>query len=539
MLPLLPLLAAGAIGSSTFSFHLMMVKEVYPGSDAAPNAQYVVIQMYSPGQNLVTGTQIRVFDANGAPAGTFTFTANMSVALDQSTILIATPEAQAFFGVVPNLLMMPALSPLGGKVCFHDPQFIGDIDCVSWGGYAGNPAGVGNAFNLPVGLQRGVAARRRLDVCGSPTILDSCDDTGDSANDFRPVTPLPVNNAGVPGTIPPAVCGNSAVQSLEQCDDGNLVAGDGCSATCTREATAFLAQALVVDPTGNEVLETGETAVVRPSWRNVATAALPMTGALSIFFGPAATYTIPDRTANYGTVAAGATAGCASTGDCYSVSVSAATRPAVHWDPVLAEVMSSYSSKGWFLHVGESFTDVPRSNPFYRFIEILLHRGITGGCSADAYCPGNSTTRESMAVFVLVAKEGAGFNPPACGAPMFADVPASSAFCRWIEELARRQVVTGCGGGNYCPSAAVTREQMAVFVLRTLDPTLDPPACPTPSMFPDVPASSAFCKWIEELARRQVVTGCGGGNYCPTAPVSREQMGVFLGVTFGLTLYGV
>jgi hypothetical protein len=144
-----------------------------------------------------------------------------------------------------------------------------------------------------------------------------------------------------------------------------------------------------------------------------------------------------------------------------------------------------------------------------------------------------------MAVFVLVAKEGAGFNPPACGAPMFADVPASSAFCRWIEELARRQVVTGCGGGNYCPSAAVTREQMAVFVLRTLDPTLDPPACPTPSMFPDVPASSAFCKWIEELARRQVVTGCGGGNYCPTAPVSREQMGVFLGVTFGLTLYGV
>ena len=49
MLPLLPLLAAGAIGSSTFSFHLMMVKEVYPGSDAAPSAQYVVIQMYSAG----------------------------------------------------------------------------------------------------------------------------------------------------------------------------------------------------------------------------------------------------------------------------------------------------------------------------------------------------------------------------------------------------------------------------------------------------------------------------------------------------------
>jgi predicted TIM-barrel enzyme len=140
-------------------------------------------------------------------------------------------------------------------------------------------------------------------------------------------------------------------------------------------------------------------------------------------------------------------------------------------------------------------------------------------------------------VFVLVAKEGPGYLPPACTTPIFNDVPASSPFCRFIEELSRRGVVAGCGNGNYCPNAAVTREQMAVFVLRTLDPTLNPPACTTP-MFADVPASSPFCKWIEELARRGVVAGCGGGNYCPTQAVTREQMGVFIGVTFGLTLYG-
>ncbi len=39
----------------------------------------------------------------------------------------------------------------------------------------------------------------------------------------------------VPG---PAVCGNNARESGEQCDDGNLVANDGCSATCTTESTA-------------------------------------------------------------------------------------------------------------------------------------------------------------------------------------------------------------------------------------------------------------------------------------------------------------
>jgi hypothetical protein len=144
-----------------------------------------------------------------------------------------------------------------------------------------------------------------------------------------------------------------------------------------------------------------------------------------------------------------------------------------------------------------------------------------------------------MAVFVLVAKDGPGSPPPACSPPnIFNDVPETSPFCRWIEELSNRGVVSGCGGGNYCPSDAVTREQMAVFVLRTLEPALSPPACAAPNLFNDVPETSPFCRWIEELANRGVVSGCGGGAYCPTDPVTREQMGVFLTETFGLRLYG-
>src|SRR5262245_18135175 len=105
-----------------------------------------------------------------------------------------------------------------------------------------------------------------------------------------------------------------------------------------------------------------------------------------------------------------------------------------------------------------------------------------------------------MSVFVLIAKEGTGYVPPACTTPVFTDVPANNPFCRFIEELVRRGVVSGCAPGRYCPTSAVTREQMAVFVLRTLDPNLNPPNCTTP-VFNDVPASSPFCRWIEELVR--------------------------------------
>jgi hypothetical protein len=143
-----------------------------------------------------------------------------------------------------------------------------------------------------------------------------------------------------------------------------------------------------------------------------------------------------------------------------------------------------------------------------------------------------------MAVFVLVAKEGSGYLPPDCATPVFGDVPASSLFCPWVEELARRGVVAGCGGGNYCPTYPVSREQMAVFVLVTLDPALNPAGCAPPNLYADVPETSPFCRWIEELTNRGVVTGCGAGNYCPVDPVTREQMGVFISVIFGLTLYG-
>ncbi|MBN4059271.1 DUF4215 domain-containing protein, partial [Endomicrobium sp. AH-315-J14] len=33
-----------------------------------------------------------------------------------------------------------------------------------------------------------------------------------------------------------AVCGDGSVDGEEQCDDGNLTAGDGCSANCTPES---------------------------------------------------------------------------------------------------------------------------------------------------------------------------------------------------------------------------------------------------------------------------------------------------------------
>ncbi len=66
------------------------------------------------------------------------------------------------------------------------------------------------------------------------------------------------------------------------------------------------------------------------------------------------------------------------------------------------------------------------------------------------------------------------FDPPLCSSDneMFGDVPADDDFCPWIEQAARDGFTTGCGGGNYCPDAPVTRRQMAMILEKAMRGTL-------------------------------------------------------------------
>ncbi len=57
---------------------------------------------------------------------------------------------------------------------------------------------------------------------------------------------------------------------------------------------------------------------------------------------------------------------------------------------------------------------------------------------------------------------------PAPGAATFNDVPTSDPAFQFIEALVASGITAGCGGGNYCPDAPLTRRQMAVFLAKAL-----------------------------------------------------------------------
>ena len=139
-----------------------------------------------------------------------------------------------------------------------------------------------------------------------------------------------------------------------------------------------------------------------------------------------------------------------------------------------------------------------------------------------------------MAVFLLKASYGICYTPPPCTVPVFPDVPCASIFAPWINELVAQGITGGCGGGNFCPTSPVNRQQMAVFLLKTFEGSgYTPPAC-TVATFADVPCSHQFAPWIYELVARNITAGCGGGNYCPGTSANRGQMATFIVKTFGL-----
>jgi hypothetical protein len=187
--------------------------------------------------------------------------------------------------------------------------------------------------------------------------------------------------------------------------------------------------------------------------------------------------------------------------------------------------------KGWV----SNFLDVPTIHPFQAFVTALVSNGITSGVGGGNYGVVQDTLRQQMAVFLLKAKYGLCYTPPSCTVQVFDDVPCSSGFSPWINELVAQGIVAGCAGGNnYCPGSPVLRQQMAVLLLRTLEGTgYAPPAC-TVATFTDVPCSNPFASWIYELVARNITAGCGGGLYCPGVSANRGQMAVFVVKTFSL-----
>jgi len=131
--------------------------------------------------------------------------------------------------------------------------------------------------------------------------------------------------------------------------------------------------------------------------------------------------------------------------------------------------------------------------------------------------------------------------------PTFTDVPCGHGFLLYVEAMVREGITAGCLADppRYCPTAPVTRAQMAKFLCLAAGKTELFPPTPT---FADVQPGPWYYGWVERLADPASwpggippTSGCacpagypqGARCFCPNDPVTREQMAKFLCLATG------
>ncbi len=103
-------------------------------------------------------------------------------------------------------------------------------------------------------------------------------------------------------------------------------------------------------------------------------------------------------------------------------------------------------------------------------IELLASYAITSGCTSVPfdYCPDLQIPRNQMAVFIIRSIYGTN-NFSYTTTPYFTDVPANAQFFKYIQKMKDLGITNGETATLYGPNDIVTRGQMAVFIIRARD----------------------------------------------------------------------
>lgn len=156
-------------------------------------------------------------------------------------------------------------------------------------------------------------------------------------------------------------------------------------------------------------------------------------------------------------------------------------------------------------------------------VAALWEAGITSGCGPWMFCPEEPVSRSETAALLVRTLGLAPVAPPV----ELADATVSP-FSGEIGALVDAGISAGCTEDAFCPTANVTRGQLATMVARALDL---PPSDADPFVDDD---GSVHEAGIERLAAAGIVLGCDPNRFCVHRPVTRAELAVVLTRAFGL-----
>ncbi|HVN87900.1 MAG TPA: hypothetical protein VMW17_23925 [Candidatus Binatia bacterium] len=192
-------------------YHRMVIDQVFFGTPAATDAQFVQLRTLASGQIFVNNQSVRAEHGDGSSAGTFgVFAKNLtSTPAAGVRILMGTKRAEDLFCLAMDQIAGGALTAPDGRICFG--LFTGPVTCLAYGDYAGDNTGFGHPAMAP-DLGKALVRQNLSGHCAGGTNADNpCNADADcrsgscayddNASDFAAGDPLPQNTTQQAGAI--------------------------------------------------------------------------------------------------------------------------------------------------------------------------------------------------------------------------------------------------------------------------------------------------------------------------------------------------
>ena len=165
------------------------------------------------------------------------------------------------------------------------------------------------------------------------------------------------------------------------------------------------------------------------------------------------------------------------------------------------------------------YSDLDSGHRFYDEILYLAFEGIVKGYPDGSIRPDEEVTRAAAAIMIGRALDLNGEQRKT----KFPDVGAEQVASGYIASAVAEGIIQGYPDGTYRPNETVTRGQMAIFLSRAFDLTVEADA-----PFTDISASMASYPHIKRILAENITQGYPDNTFRPNVKVTRAQFSAFL-----------
>ncbi|RKJ41429.1 hypothetical protein D7X94_03835 [Acutalibacter sp. 1XD8-33] len=174
------------------------------------------------------------------------------------------------------------------------------------------------------------------------------------------------------------------------------------------------------------------------------------------------------------------------------------------------------------------FSDVSAGSWYASAVQEMVDRGIMNGKGTNTFKPNGTLTRGEFVTMLARTALSEGELGQYTYRGIFSDVPQKHWANRYVNWASEAGVAGGVGGGKFEPEKQLTRQDMAVMVVKYAKATgLDLPAINGPKLFLDYRSISSYAvDSVTKCQRAGVIDGYGDMTFRPKGVAKRSEAAV-------------